>query len=106
MPKRRLSYAERINSAKLLAEGVRKHLAELKQVGIDEPFVTELEKWKEIVEDLNVEQERLKAELKDKTVNLKKELRKMNSMVSKGRKLVKIEIVPSQWKEFGIEDVR
>jgi len=106
MTKRKASYAERINSAKLLAEGVRKHLTELKHVGIDEPFVTELENWKKTVEDLNVEQERLKAELKDKTSNLQKEMRKMNGMVSKARKLVKIEIVPSQWKEFGIEDVR
>lgn len=106
MPKRKSSYAERINSAKLLGEGVRKHLAELKKVGIAEPFVTELENLKKSVEDLNVEQERLKAELKDKSANLHKEIRKMNSLVSKGRKLVKIEIIPSQWKEFGIDDVR
>lgn len=106
MAKRKVSYAERINSAKLLGEGTSKHLDELNHVGLDEAFITDLKNQRDKAEALNVIQERLKAELKNTSLNLRKEMRIMNRMVSKGRKLVKIEIPVSQWKEFGIEDTR
>lgn len=104
--KRKFSYAEKINSAKLLAEGLGKHLDELSPLGLNETFVADLENQRKTAEALNVEQEKLKANLKDTTSSLTKEMRQLDIMVSRGRKLVKIEIPFPQWKEFGIEDTR
>jgi hypothetical protein len=106
MSKRKFSYAEKINSAKLLAEGLGKHLDELSPVGLNEAYVTNLENQRKTTENLNVQQERLKAELKNTTSSLTKEIRTIDNMVSRGRKLVKIEIPFPLWKEFGIGDVK
>lgn len=104
--KRKFSYAEKINSAKLLAEGLGKHLEELSPLGLNDTFVTDLENQRKAAESLNVEQEKLKADLKDTTANLNIEMKKLDNLVGRSRKLVKIEIPFPQWKEFGIEDTR
>ena len=104
--KRKFSYAEKINSAKLLAEGLGKHLEELSPLGLNDTFATDLENQRKAAESLNVEQEKLKADLKDTTANLNIEMKKLDNLVGRSRKLVKIEIPFPQWKEFGIEDTR
>lgn len=100
----RTSYAEIVNSAKVLKEGINNNLSDLSAVGMQDLNVTEMENQKKLVEDLNVKQERLKAELKTTTGELEKELKKLSRLISRGKKLVKIEIPQSKWKEFGIED--
>jgi hypothetical protein len=106
MPRKRKSesYSEQINSAKLLGEGISKHLTELSEVGLDDAFVQSLDNQRGIVEGLNVTQEKLKADLKSKTDQLNKDMRTLDRMAARARKLVKIVIPSSQWKEFGIED--
>jgi len=90
----------------LLAEGLGKHLDELSPLGLNETFVADLETQRKAAEILNVEQEKLKANLKDTTASLTTEMKKLDNMVSRSRKLVKIEIPFPQWKEFGIADTR
>ncbi|MCK4766656.1 MAG: membrane-binding protein, partial [Candidatus Aminicenantes bacterium] len=64
----------------------------------------ELDEQRKIAENLNVQQEKLKADLKSKTDALNIEMIKLNSLFSRGKKLVKIQIPSVQWKEFGIAD--
>jgi hypothetical protein len=99
---RRDSYAEKVNGARLMAEGMRQNLEELAKVGLDEAFVQELENQKQQVEDIDASQERLKADLKSTTETLDREMAKLEEMVARARKLVKIQIPQSRWKEFGI----
>ena len=58
------------------------------------------------METLNSEQEKLKADLKTKTQELSKTIIEIESKVSFIKKLIKIDIPQTQWKEFGIEDKR
>ncbi len=104
MNKRSASYAERIDDAKLLSTGISQNLAELSNVGINDSFISELENQRKTVESLNADQEKGKAELKTKSDQLRKEMAKLTRLVSRGRKLVKIELDSSRWKEYGIED--
>ena len=104
MTERRRSYAEKVNYAAVLAEGVRKHLDQLSAAGLGEAYLQDLDNQRNLVEDINVNQERLKAELKTSTSQLTKEMKKLDRLVSKGRSVVKFELPFSQWKEFGIED--
>lgn len=106
MTERKDSYAEKVNEARLLVEGLRQHLAELAGVGLDEAFIQDLEQQKGKVEGIDAGQERLKADLKSKTQALNREMRTLAEIVSRGRKLVKIQIPQSRWKEFGIGDVQ
>lgn len=106
MTERKDSYAEKVNEARLLAEGLRQHLAELTGVGLDEAFIQDLEQQKGKVEEIDAGQERLKADLKSETQALNREMRTLAEIVSRGRKLVKIQIPQSRWKEFGIGDVQ
>ena len=58
------------------------------------------------METLNSEQEKLKADLKTKTQELSKTITEIESKVSFIKKLIKIDIPQTQWKEFGIEHKR
>jgi hypothetical protein len=104
MSKRKRSYAEKINYAAVLAEGLRKHLDQLSAVGLGEAFVQDLDNQRTLVEDINVNQERLKAELKTVSAQLNREMKKLDRQTTKGRSIVKLELPLPQWKEFGIED--
>jgi hypothetical protein len=103
MSSRRTSYAERVNAARLLAEAVGQNLEQLAKVGLDEAYVQALESQKKKVEDIDARQERLKADLKDTTEELNREMRALRQMVNRGRRLVKVEIPSARWKEFGID---
>lgn len=104
--RRRLSYAEKINLAKILTEALNKNLEQLSAVGITGDFTKELDAQRKIAEALNVEQEKLKADLKSKTEALNIEMINLNSLFSRGKKLVKIQVPSVHWKEFGIADKR
>ena len=102
--RRRLSYAEKINLAKVLTEAINKNMDQLSAVGITEDFAKELDEQRKAAESLNIEQEKLKADLKSKTNALRIEMIKLGSLFSRGKKLVKIQVPSVQWKEFGIAD--
>lgn len=68
--------------------------------------ITKLEELRKKMETLNSEQEKLKADLKTKTQELSKTITEIESKVSFIKKLIKIDIPQTQWKEFGIEDKR
>ena len=51
-------------------------------------------------------QEKLKADLKSKTAELEAKMKEIDAKMSEAKKIVKMDIPQSQWKEFGIYDKR
>ena len=75
-------------------------------LGVKAEDITKLEELRKKMETLNSEQEKLKADLRTKTEELSKTISEMESKVSFIKKLIKIDIPKTQWREFGIEDKR
>ena len=75
-------------------------------LGVKAEDITKLEELRKKMETLNSEQEKLKADLKTKTQELSKTITEIESKVSFIKKLIKIDIPQTQWREFGIEDKR
>ncbi len=100
------SYAEDINSAKMMSDGMKNNEAQVAKIGLDETFVKGVDDGLSTVVKLNSEQERLKADLKEKTEALEAELAKLNAAVSLARKKIKIDFPQVRWVEFGIDAKR
>ncbi|MGD2086384.1 MAG: hypothetical protein PVH61_09400 [Candidatus Aminicenantes bacterium] len=98
------SYAEQINLAEVMYAGLVKFKERLSRRGIDDAFVEELKFLKETAVDINNDQESMKAQQKKKTEELNQAMDKLGEKVSEAKKLVKLDIEPELWKEFGIWD--
>src|SRR5450759_650865 len=104
MPKN--SYAEKINATKLMLNGLGEHQSTLSKRGIDQAFITEYSTLQQQAQNLDNEQESLKAKLKQKTDELDKAIEQMEKKYSEAKKLVKMDIPATAWKAFGIADSR
>ena len=100
------TYAEQISNAQLMVAGLRAHATELTRRGLDETFTNKLETDRLASANLNNEQEKLKADLKTKTVALDTKLVEMEKAMAEAKKIVKLDFPVEQWKEFGILDKR
>lgn len=96
-------YAKRVSDAQVMADGI-KEMKDNLPLGVQESDATQLETLKKEVENLNSQQESLKAELKKLTERLNTKEDEMDNLYSKLKKRIKLEIAPSLWKKFGIED--
>ena len=90
----------------LLTMGIKSHLGKLQTRGIDQGFVDAVLGLKDQLVDLEGQQEALKSRLKEKTAELAGVHDALSSRLAEARKLVKIQIPQTGWKEFGISDVR
>lgn len=106
MAKKKQSFADLMSESQALVNGLKNNLSEVEKRGVDADFVSKLEKMREKVIALNNEQDKLKADLKEKTAEIQKELDAMVAALSEGRKVVKIAIPQVRWVEFGIADKR
>ena len=96
--------AEVVESANLLVAGLRAHADQHRRRGVDEDFVGALDGLAKRVAALNTEQEALKARLKEKTATLDETFASLKSRISEARKLVKLDVAQTGWKEYGIQD--
>ena len=101
------TYAENINDAQLMYSGMLNNEAEVAKRGwsVDKTR-QKLGGTREAVIAINDEQERLKAELKMKTVELDAKMAELNTLMSEAKKVIKLGFPQAQWKEFGINDKR
>lgn len=95
-----------IQELNLMAEAIPDYTESLATVGISTDVSDELKSFKAELERLDSEQEKLKADLKQKTEALEQKKREALTRYSELRKLIKIKIDQSSWKAFGIEDKR
>ena len=102
----RQSFAEKMNDSKLMISGVKQQSDRLSRRGLDANFVKKYERIFGDVQKLDNEQERLKATLKKKTEALRQKAKEMKALYSEAKKIVKIEMANSAWREFGIQDKR
>lgn len=106
MAKSKVSYAETISRAQIMATALTANATQVAKRGIDDAFVTEMEAIRQEAKTLNDEQEKLKADLKTKTDALTAKMESLTKKYSEAKKVVKLDFPQTQWKEFGIEDKR
>jgi hypothetical protein len=98
------SYAEIINSAKVMIAGLKSNGKRVARRGISADFTSKLEELQVTAMSLDNEQEDLKAELKTKTAELDSKIDGILKMMSEAKKAVKLEMEKEAWKSFGIQD--
>ena len=99
------TYSTNLVESQVMIDGLKGSNDKL-PLGVKTEDITKLEELRKKMETLNSEQEKLKADLKTKTQELSKTITEIESKVSFIKKLIKIDIPQTQWKEFGIEDKR
>lgn len=98
------TFSQKLNDARLMVAGIKSNIEALKGIGMSEEDATALETALGKTTDLNIQQEKLKADLKTCTASLEDSLKTLNALVSAAKKRVKIVIPQTSWKEFGIAD--
>lgn len=106
MGRRKTSYAERINKAKVMAAGFAKFQEQLTPRGGGTEFLQRLNTQRETAQGLDDEQESLKGQLKVKTDELERTMDDLGETMSEGKKMVKLEMPQPTWVEFGIDDIQ
>ena len=86
--------------------GLKQNPERLAKRGLDSDFLSKYETTFGDAQTLDNEQEKLKAEQKSKTQVLLQRLKDLSALHSEAKKIVKIEMPNSTWKEFGIGDKR
>jgi hypothetical protein len=102
----KISYAEKINNAQVMAAGMQNNETVAQQRGWTKVKTTVLTSIRANVVALNDEQERLKAELKMKTAELDAKMAELDTLMTEAKKVVKLGFPQTQWKEFGVADKR
>ena len=97
---------ETLSQIEVLTKGLRCNLAKMKTRGIDEAAVAELEDLRNQAVTYESEQETLKSRLKEKTVQSEETMALLRAKASEIRKIIKILIPQTGWREFGITDVK
>ena len=100
------SYAESISSAQVMATGMQNNETIVSQRGWLQANNAMLIDVRNQVVLLNDEQEKLKADLKTKTAELDAKMDELSALMKEAKKVVKLGLPQSQWKEFGVTDKR
>jgi predicted nuclease with TOPRIM domain len=104
MPKN--SYAEKINSAKVMLAGLKQYADRVGKRGIDADFIAGFETMQRNSMELDNQQEDLKAKLKQKTAELDDQIKALDGKLSEALKVVKLEMEKESWKAFGVQASR
>lgn len=99
-------HLEQIEKTNLLLEGLKNNQSILKEKGINAGFIEKLESDNNLAIIYNDENDRLKADLKAKTVRANRKLDEIKAMVKKVKIIIKRDFPQEQWKNFGIMDKR
>ena len=100
------SYADQINAARLMLNGLKNQGKVLAKRGLDDAFAANFDTVLAAAQKLDGEQEALKARLAEKTAELNAKLEEVAKAASEVKKLVKLDLAKESWKEFGISDAR
>ncbi|GHT24981.1 hypothetical protein FACS189430_10890 [Bacteroidia bacterium] len=90
----------------VMVNGIRAHQDVLAQRKIDDIFADQLQSYVNSCTALNIEQETLKAKLKESTAAFDAALAAMLKKAGEARKIIKLDMPQASWKEFGIADKR
>jgi hypothetical protein len=98
------SFAQKINDSKVMISGLKSNVDRLDKRGLGADFTSNYETIHKEAQTLDNEQERLKAEQATKTKMLNQKIKELDDLHAESKKIVKIEMDKSTWKEFGIQD--
>ncbi|MDR1593153.1 MAG: hypothetical protein LBS43_01555 [Prevotellaceae bacterium] len=100
------TYAQTISDTTVMVKGIRDNQEVLGKRQIDTVFADSLQADIDTAVTLNNEQESLKAKLKAKTEQLDAVMATLTKKAGDARKIIKLDIPQSSWREFGINDKR
>ncbi|MDR1348178.1 MAG: hypothetical protein LBJ63_07110 [Prevotellaceae bacterium] len=100
------TYAQTISDTTVMVKGIRDNQEVLAKRQIDTVFADSLKADIDTAVILNNEQESLKAKLKEKTEQLDGIMANLTKKASEARKIIKLDMPQSSWREFGIGDKR
>ncbi|MCP5047804.1 MAG: hypothetical protein GY940_11580 [bacterium] len=100
------SFGDRMIEADLMTAGIKNHIETVTLVGLNEDYLANFKAFIESIKDNNELQERIKAQQKEKTAELKRQLKELTKKMRHARENVKSVIPQELWKEFGITTTR
>ncbi|MDR2037641.1 MAG: hypothetical protein LBQ60_06935 [Bacteroidales bacterium] len=98
----RKTFAELLNSAQVILAGLEGNAMLTQRRDIDTELLSQP---LFSTTRANNKQEKLKADLKSKTAELKELQESLNKELATNKKIVKSDIPPAQWKEYGCENL-
>ncbi|MDR0611933.1 MAG: hypothetical protein LBG45_00305 [Dysgonamonadaceae bacterium] len=98
--------AQEIADTGVMVNGIKANQDVLAQRKIDIAFANALQADVDACIALNTEQETLKAKLKEKTEEFDGAFTAMLKKAGEARKIIKMDMPQSSWREFGINDKR
>ena len=102
----RKTYSQTITDTQVMVKGIKENQDVLSRRQIDTAFAEDLEFDINTCIALNGKQEELKAKLKTQTEELDEAIAALNKKSGEARKIIKMDMPQSTWREFGIEDKR
>lgn len=98
--------SEQIEKTQVLLTGLKSKAELIKNKGLDDEFMNRLNTDNNLMATYNQELDKLKAELKAKTIQANRKMMEIKTQVKEAKRVVKRDFMQHQWKEFGITDKR
>lgn len=99
-------FLEQINRTQRLIAGLKDKIELVREKGLDEKFIAQLEADNNFIATNNEDIDKLKAEAKTKVRQINTRLIEVKIQVKKAKKIIKQNFEKGRWKEFGISDIR
>lgn len=99
----RQSFAETMSDTQIMVRALQQRGENL-PVGITPEQMAKLDTLSQKAMQSNVEQEKLKAQLKEKTAEFNQYVDEAESLYAQMKKYIKLGVPSELWREFGIED--
>lgn len=102
----RVTFAQSLSDARLMADAVKAHEEELLKNGMPSDTVEVLTNCINDLSAMDTQQEKLKADLKSLTSRLNSKSAELSQVMTSAKQRVKLVFDKEQWKEFGISATR
>lgn len=98
--------SEQIEKIQMLLTGLKSKVELVKNKGIDNEFLNKLDANNKQLAVYNEELDKLKSDLKAKTIETNRKRLEIKAQVKDAKKIIKRDYLQPQWKDFGITDKR
>jgi len=98
--------SDQIEKTQTILTGLKNKTDILKNKGLDDAFINKLNADNKLMATYNEELDRLKADLKAKTIQTNRKMMEIKTQIREAKKIIKKDFLQHQWKEFGITDKR
>ncbi|MBQ8044842.1 MAG: hypothetical protein IJ269_00650 [Bacteroidales bacterium] len=99
-----ITISNEVAKAQFLAEGLRKKIELVKNKGLDEAFISQLEASYQELKTCDEELEAYKKELRERVKENNAKLADLKAKMLIARKTVKANYAQVEWIEFGVQD--